>query len=92
MTVIRGHAPPARNAAPPGPPARQTVSGALPTLRQDARNLDVRFKLDRVGPLRPGKAAEVEIIFLDREFCKTSLEARQRISTEGSFDHRKWND
>lgn len=39
----------------------------------DGVNLDVRFRLDSKGPLRPGSTRDVEIDFLDPDFAQPHL-------------------
>ncbi len=39
----------------------------------DGVNLDVRLRVDRTGPLRPGESADVEVNFLNPALAKRHL-------------------
>ena len=49
----------------------------------DGVNLDVRFRVDRAGPLRPGETTEVEVNFLNPDL------ARRHLKVGGTFRLRE---
>ena len=52
-------------------PTPSTAYGCIMVI--DGRNLDVRFRLDRTGPLQPGAAADVGVDFLCPELARLYL-------------------
>ena len=59
-------------------PTPAAAFGCIMTI--GGQNLDVGFRLEHVGPLRPGMIADLEVNFLDSEHAKNSITVGQEFS------------